>query len=372
MINTDTRTPTDRSGKRSTCLSRADRSLSRSINPIVVGELFGFFRQSPELLGRDVVGLVVLTLGRAVQKSLFAEIQVPSGLDFLATARLACEAVVDHVHPWGGVQPHGRTPALFVFDVRSNAIQRAMIAFEDWSEGCTHAWRRFADEEPVGDRWETVLRLRGMVMETVYPRELEQFPFAAEDALSRLSELSDPDDERTTADEIHTALFQVHHSLVLEKGAPGLFVGHDGRLRLGWTQSRDALAHEREISRRKLRAEREECERSAEIVRRARAEHHVSTAQIVEDVEDVADAVDVVNEASKRDVLDCVRDYADRRLAEVDPGTNRWHVVRHLVALLNGEMTVSGLASLVGRDHAGLWRAYDEERTRVTTLLQED
>ena len=322
----------------------------RRVSPELIYELTRLFLSDKTLSPADIDGLLILALGRGVQKQLFkdAGIQNPTRKNFSECGIFAALAIVDLGGHVAGV------PALNAFDQRQADVENARRQHSEWCVECEKSWNQFVDGAEINDRWMSVLLWRQIIFDKVYPRKMTQFRFAAKEALGRLSELHDSNDETQTQHDITTALFEARRELA-EKQGPGLFVGRDGQLRLGWRQTRDALAESRGISRRKRRREAE--------AKRLEIESDTIAAQDAQAQQDLIE---------RTDLEQVLQAHLDSRLAEVATGSCRHWVLSEFIRLSQGALSLTELSKTAGFSIRGLHDAFEKERARLAERLRKE
>jgi hypothetical protein len=170
------------------------------------------------------------------------------------------------------------------------------------------------------------------------PRVWPQFGRAAEMVHHSLA-LPDSDQDR---------LQTLRHHRLLTKGSPGdIFVGHDGRVRLGHRQMRDS--HMKAFGLRRHHNSPEVTELGSE-----------------EWDENALDALEALQSA---DGVRRIRTAIKDRLARAEDGSGGHLALTHMEPLLTGQLTVRQLARDSGRAHSPLARAFDRERAAIRSAL---
>lgn len=321
---------------------------TKSLNPAFIASLLETLRLFPPLTSRDRVQLVLLGLGRGVQRHVLSGWCPPK--DLYASFRVAAEALVDLL--WE--RPDCR--ASIAFDLRTVAVHSLLGDFAAWSWLVETAWARREVGEPNDERLDLILDLRVPIFLYASPRDSEQLRRAARYALDRLKQPCDG-----VEDEIR-ALREAHYYLIHERKNPDPGIYFDnGRARVGKRQIRDAIESVRHLPRTRRRVRDEQRPKT-----RQRIPFELLEGDKPMYAVESREAADAMTRVAALDEIEEARQHLERRKAQATRGSDRWLVVDHLLRVTDGsDETLTDVEQASGRAYNGLHEALKDEQRRL-------
>ncbi len=303
--------------KRSSPVARAAR-----FSPLVARKMVKHFETKPNLRPEDAVMLTIQGLARHVERSVLPRGRGLRQAHFRRCAALAADAVVRGLscppQEWFG------------------AMKFYLRRFGSWLQWMGTMPTKISAGEDLAPEDATAFSLWWTTRQRVgLKRDFDQFFRAAEYAHTALDQ---PDDR---CDRLHTLL---HFRRLAREGNEGIFVGRDGRLRLGPRQLRDTLA-------------------SAYGIPRRRPKPPVPLEQEPESAAVDMDAVEAADQIRR------VRAIIRLRLTAAEEGSVHRVVLQEYEALKSDTLTLRALASRSGRARSALQRAFQKEDAAICKAL---